>query len=145
ETGHLVFGTLHSSNVVQTITRLLNFFPQSEQPQVRRAIAMHLRAVASQILLPSCREGVSMVPACEIMFVNSIIRRLIIEEQEEKIIKAVQAGRTEGMQDFEASLLELVNNNWITQEVALENAENPHSLEMKLKGIFLSEEGGIIT
>ncbi|MCM8769299.1 MAG: PilT/PilU family type 4a pilus ATPase [Candidatus Omnitrophica bacterium] len=145
ETGHLVFGTLHSSNVVQTITRLLNFFPQDQQPQIRRAIAMHLKAVASQILLPSCRENVSVVPACEIMFNNPIIRRLIIEEQETKIIKAILAGRTEGMQDFETALLNLVNNNWITQEVALENAENPHSLEMKLKGIFLTEEGGIIT
>lgn len=145
ETGHLVFGTLHSSNVVQTVTRLLNFYPQNEQPQVRRAIAMHLKAVASQILLPSCRENVTMVPACEIMFVNPIIRRLILEEKEEKIIKALQAGRNEGMQDFETALFDLVKAGWVTEETALENAENPHSLEMKLKGIFLSEEGGIIT
>ncbi|MCX7705249.1 MAG: PilT/PilU family type 4a pilus ATPase [bacterium] len=145
ETGHLVFGTLHSTNVSQTIGRLLNFFTHPEHPSVRRAIASHLKAVMSQMLLPSCKEGVLLVPAVELMFMNSTISRLIVEEQDEKIIKAIRAGRTEGMQDFEQSLHFLITNGFITREVGLEHAENPQSLDMKLRGISLTEEGGIIS
>ncbi|MGC9065630.1 MAG: type IV pilus twitching motility protein PilT [Candidatus Ratteibacteria bacterium] len=144
ETGHLVFGTLHSSNVSQTINRILNFYPHSEHPSVRRALAGHLKAVMSQMLLPSCKEGILMVPAVELMFMNSTVARLIIEEQESKIVKAIRAARTEGMQDFEQSLYDLITNGFITKEVGLEHAENPHSLDMKLRGISLTEEGGIV-
>lgn len=145
ETGHLVLGTLHSSNVSQTIGRLLNFYPHSEHPSVRRSLATHLKAVMSQMLLPSCKEGILLVPAVELMFMNSTISRLIVEEQDEKILKAIRAGRTEGMQDFEQSLYYLITNGFITREVGLEHAENPQSLDMKLRGISLTEEGGIIT
>ncbi|MCM8815097.1 MAG: PilT/PilU family type 4a pilus ATPase [Candidatus Omnitrophica bacterium] len=145
ETGHLVFGTLHSANVSQTINRILNFFPHSEHPSVRRSIAAHVKTVMSQMLLPSCREEVHLVPAVELMFTNSTISRLIIEEQESKIIKAIRAGKNEGMQDFEQSLYELITKGLITKEVGLEHADNPHSLDMKLRGITLSEEGGIIS
>ncbi len=145
ETGHLVFGTLHSSNVSQTIGRILNFFPHAEHPSVRRAIASHMKAVMSQMLLPSCKEGILLVPAVELMFMNSTISRLIVEEQDEKIVKAIRAGRTEGMQDFEQSLHFLITNGFITREIGLEHAENPQSLDMKLRGISLTEEGGIIS
>jgi len=145
ETGHLVFGTLHSSNVSQTIGRILNFFPHSEHPSIRRALAAHLKAVMSQMLLPSCKEGILLVPAVELMFMNSTIARLIVEEQDSKIVKAIRAGRTEGMQDFEQSLHYLITEGFITKEVGLEHAENPQSLDMKLRGISLTEEGGIIS
>ncbi|HNS31819.1 MAG TPA: PilT/PilU family type 4a pilus ATPase [bacterium] len=144
ETGHLVFGTLHSSNATLTIGRILNFFPQNRQPQIRRDISLHLRAVVSQVLLPSIKPDVNRVPACEIMFVNPLISRLIIEEKDEKIIKAIKAGKEDGMIDFENSMVALVNNGFIDKETALSFAENPQSVEMKLRGIFLSEEGGIV-
>ena len=145
ETGHLVFGTLHSSNATQTIGRLLNFFPQSEHGQLRQSLSMQLKAVVSQMLLPSCREGLSRVPASEIMFVTSPIKRLIAEGHDEKIIKAIKSGIKEwGMQDFEHSLYQLINDGFVTRETALEFADNPHSLEMKLKGFFLDEEGGLV-
>jgi len=145
ETGHLVFGTLHSSNVSQTISRILNFFPHSEHPAIRRAIASHLKAVMSQMLLPCCKEGIHLVPAVELMFMNSTISRLIVEEQDAKIVKAIRAGRTEGMRDFEQSLHYLITEGFITREVGLEHADNPQSLDMKLRGISLTEEGGIIS
>ncbi len=145
ETGHLVFGTLHSSNVSQTIGRILNFFPHTEQTAIRRSLATHLKAVVSQMLLPSCKEQIHLMPAVELMFMNSTIARLIVEEQESKIIKAIRAARTEGMQDFELSLYNLVTNGFITRETSLEHAENPQSLDMKLRGISLSEEAGIIS
>ncbi|MCM8764043.1 MAG: PilT/PilU family type 4a pilus ATPase [Candidatus Omnitrophica bacterium] len=145
ETGHLVFGTLHSANVSQTIGRILNFYPHSEHPSVRRSMATHIKAIMSQMLLPSCKEGLHLVPAVELMFTNSTISRLIIEEQDAKIIKAIRAGRTEGMQDFEQSLHYLITEGFITKEVGLEHADNPQSLDMKLRGISLTEEGGIIS
>ncbi|MBN1444644.1 MAG: PilT/PilU family type 4a pilus ATPase [Candidatus Omnitrophica bacterium] len=145
ETGHLVFGTLHSSNASSTISRLLNFFPQERQPQVRKNISMHLRAVVSQLLLPSVKEEVQRVPACEIMFVSPLISRLISEGKDDKILKAMKAGKAEGMQDFEDALIDLVHREFIDEETALKFVENPQSLEMKLKGIYLSEEGGIVS
>jgi twitching motility protein PilT len=145
ETGHLVFGTLHSSNASLTIGRVLNFFSQERQPQVRRDLSLHLRAVLSQILLPSIKEELHRIPACEIMYNNPLISRLIAEGKDGKIPNAIKSGRTEGMQDFEDSLTELVNKNYIDEETALKHAENPQSLEMKLKGIFLSQEGGIVS
>ncbi|MCM8820948.1 MAG: PilT/PilU family type 4a pilus ATPase, partial [Candidatus Omnitrophica bacterium] len=145
ETGHLVFGTLHSSNVSLTISRILNFFTQERHHQIRRGLSMHLRAVVSQLLLPSINPDIHIIPACEIMFVNPLISRLIMEGKDDKIIKAIKSGKSEGMQDFEDALVELVNKNLISEEIAIKYAENPHSLEMKLKGIYLSEEGGIVT
>lgn len=145
ETGHLVFGTLHSTNATLTIGRILNFFPTERQPQIRKDLSLHLKAVVSQLLLPSIREDVKRVPACEVMFVNSLISRLIAEGQDEKIIKGIKSGKEEGMQDFEDSLYDLVQRGFIDEETALKYAENPHSLEMKFRGIFLSEEGGIVT
>jgi len=144
ETGHIVFGTLHSSNVTLTIGRILNFFPQTKQSQVRRDLSLHLRAVVSQLLLPSVNPDLQRVPACEIMFVNPLISRLIVEEKDDKIIKAIKSGKEDGMIDFENSLVNLVNNGFIDKETALNFAENPQSVEMKLRGIFLSEEGGIV-
>ncbi|MCM8829362.1 MAG: PilT/PilU family type 4a pilus ATPase, partial [Candidatus Omnitrophica bacterium] len=135
ETGHLVFGTLHSANVSQTIGRILNFYPHSEHPSVRRSMATHIKAIMSQMLLPSCKEGLHLVPAVELMFTNSTISRLIVEEQDAKIVKAIRAGRTEGMQDFEQSLHYLITEGFITREIGLEHADNPQSLDMKLRGI----------
>ncbi len=145
ETGHLVFGTLHSSNASLTISRLLNFFPQEQHPQVRKNISMHLRAVVSQLLLPAINPEVHRVPACEIMFVNPLISRLILEGKDDKLLRAIKAGKADGMQDFDEALINLVNKEFITEETAMKFTENPHSLEMKLKGIYLSEEGGIVS
>ncbi len=145
ETGRLVLGTIHSADATQTIGRILNFFPPSEQPQIRKTLSLQLRAVFSQILVPSCKEGVGIVPACEIMFVTPTIMRLIAEGKDEKIIKAIKSGVKDGMQDFELALYDLIKKGFITKETGMCFADNPSSLEMKLKGIFLTEEGAILT
>jgi len=145
ETGHLIFGTLHSSNASVTISRLLNFFPQERHTQVRKNISMHLRAVVSQLLMPALNPELHIVPACEIMFVSPLISRLISEGKDDKLVKAIKAGKSEGMQDFDDALIDLVNREYISEETAMKFTENPHSLEMKLKGIYLSEEGGIVS
>lgn len=145
ETGYLVFGTLHSNNVIQTITRILSFFPNEQHHELRQDLSVHLKAVISQMLLPSCKKDIMKVPACEIMFQNPTISRMIAEGQEKKIIQAITGAIVgEGMQDFERTLVDLVNNKFIDRETALAHAENPESLEMKLKGIFIKEGGGIM-
>lgn len=145
ETGRLVLGTIHSTNATQTIGRILNFFPQNEQPQVRKNLSLHLKAVISQMLIPSCKEGITLVPACEVMFVNPTISRLIAEGTDEKIIRAIRSGvKEEGMQDFEQALIDLINAGMITKETGLQYTESPQSMEMKLKGIFLNDSGSII-
>jgi len=145
ETGHLIFGTLHSSNAVQTVQRILNFFPQSSHAEARKSLSAQLKAIVSQMLIPACREDVHIVPACEILFVNPTIQRLIAEGQDEKILRAMKAGKDEGMVDFDQALVQLVHDGFVKDEVALQFTDNPQGLEMKLKGFVLSDEGGLIT
>lgn len=145
ETGHLVFGTLHSIDATQTIGRILNFYPQQEHGQIRKSLGLQLRATLSQMLLPSSREDIARVPACELMFTNQTIRSLIMKGEDERIIRAIKAGiKEQGMFDFEHSLYLLAGQGLISEEVALEYAPNRESLQMKFRGIFLSEEGGLV-
>lgn len=145
ETGHLVFGTLHSSSVANTIGRILNFFPEEMHLQVRKNLAAHIRTIISQMLLPSSKEAIPVVPICEILFRTPTVIRLILEGGDAKLLKALKAGKSEGMQDFEQALIQRVHEGFITEETAFRYADNPHSLEMKLKGIYLNEEeGGLI-
>lgn len=146
ETGRLVLGTIHSTNVIQTIERILSFFPQNEQAQARKNLSRSLKAVISQMLIPSCKEGMNLAPACEIMFVNPTISRLIAEGADDKIIQAIKSGAKEGgMQDFEQALIDLINKGIITKETGLQYTESPQSMEMKLKGIFLNTAGSLLS
>ena len=141
ETGHLVFGTLHSNNCAQTIQRILDMFPQEERELVRQTFALTIRAVISQNLLPGLRPDVQRLPAIEIMINTPIIRKLISEEREADIPMAIQASQSEGMQDFTESLRKLVEEEYIDLKVALEYAPNVEELKMALKGIRSSSSG----
>ena len=141
ETGHLVFGTLHSNNCAQTIQRILDMFPQDERDQVRQTFAMTIRAVISQNLLRGIRPDVPRLPAIEIMINTPIIRKLISEEREADIPTAIRAGQSEGMQDFTESLRVLIEEEYIDLKLALEYAPNVEELKMALKGIRSSSSG----
>jgi twitching motility protein PilT len=141
ETGHLVFGTLHSNNCAQTIQRILDMFPQEERELTRQTFAMTIRAVISQQLLPGIRPDVPRLPAIEIMINTPIIRKLISEEREADIPAAIRAGQSEGMQDFIDSLHKLVEEEYIDLKVALKYAPNVEELKMALKGIRSSTSG----
>ncbi|MCD6174547.1 MAG: PilT/PilU family type 4a pilus ATPase [Planctomycetes bacterium] len=141
ETGHLVFGTLHSNNCAQTIQRILDMFPQEERELTRQTFAMTIRAVISQNLLPGIRPDVLRLPALEIMINTPIIRKLISEEREADIPAAIRAGQHEGMQDFIDSLHKLVEEEYIDLKVALKYAPNVEELKMALKGIRSSASG----
>lgn len=141
ETGHLVFGTIHASSAATTIGRILDLFPSEMHPALRSAIAFNMRGIVAQKLLPSIKPGVSRVPTVEIMTFNSTVRKLILEERDDKLPDAIRIGAGEGMQDFTMSLTSLVNNDLIDRTVALEVAPNVEALKMALKGIAVSQPG----
>jgi twitching motility protein PilT len=141
ETGHLVFGTIHASGAPSTIGRILDLFPQTMHPALRSAIAMNMKAIVGQKLLPSIKPGVGRVPTVEIMIFNSIIRKLVLEEKDEKLADAIRMCEKEGMQDFTMSLKSLVDLELIDRATAFEVAPNVDALRMALKGIEVRAPG----
>lgn len=141
ETGHLVFGTIHASTAPSTIGRILDLFPSNMHKAIRSALAFNMRGIVAQKLLPSILPGVQRVPTVEIMTFNPTVRKLILEEQDEKLGDAVRIGAQEGMQDFTMSLKTLVQAKKIDRATAFEVAPNIEALKMALKGIEVKEPG----
>jgi len=139
ETGHLVFGTIHSSTAPSTIGRILDLFPQSMHAPIRSALAFNMKGIVAQKLLPSIKAGVGRVPTCEIMTFSPTVRKLLLDEQDEKLPDAIRIGKEEGMQDFTMSLRDLVERDMIDRATAFEVAPNPEALKMALKGILLKD------
>jgi len=143
ETGHLVFGTIHASTGPSTIGRILDLFPQDMHKQLRSALAFNMKAIIAQKLLPSILEGVQRVPTCEIMIFTPTVRKLLLEEQDQKLADAIRIGYQEGMEDFTLNLKNLVEKRMIDRATAFEVAPNPEALKMALKGISVKETGMI--
>ena len=141
ETGHLVFGTIHASTAPSTIGRILDLFPQAMHAAIRSNLAFNMKAIIAQKLLPSIKPGVQRVPTCEIMTFSPIVRKLILEEMDEKLADAIRIGEREGMQSFTASLKGLVQGRLIDRPTAFEVAPNAEALKMALKGIEVKEPG----
>ena len=141
ETGHLVFGTIHASSAPSTIGRILDLFPANMHKAIRSALALNMKGIVAQKLLPSILPGVQRVPTCEIMIFNSIVQKLVLEEHDEKLADAVRIGAQEGMQDFTMSLKSLVQAKKIDRATAFQVAPNIESLKMALKGIEVKEPG----
>ena len=143
ETGHLVFGTIHSSSSAGTITRILELFPDEAREMVRTSLVFNLQAIVCLKLLPGIRPDVPRIPAVEIMIANSTIRKMIGEERDNEIGAVIRGSFHEGMVDFTESLRKLVDEEYISVKTALTAAPNPDELKMRLKGITVSG-GGII-
>ncbi|MGH7145235.1 MAG: type IV pilus twitching motility protein PilT [Planctomycetota bacterium] len=144
ETGHLVFGTIHSSSAAQTISRVLDYFPQDKHHYVRQQLFFNLRAVIVQRLLRGIRPNTPRVPAVEIMYANSTIKKLINESEDHKIPDVIRGSTKDGMQDINQSLTELVLKKFVDKAEAMESSPNPGALEMALKGITLGGDSGRI-
>ncbi|NLF09213.1 MAG: PilT/PilU family type 4a pilus ATPase [Pirellulaceae bacterium] len=141
ETGHLVFGTIHASTAASTIGRILDLFPQAMHSAIRSALVFNMRAIIAQKLLPSIKAGVGRVPTCEIMTFSPTIRKLLLEQQDDKLADAIRISKDAGMQDFTMSLKDLVEREMIDRPTAFEVAPNAEALKMALKGIDLREAG----
>ncbi|TVL99624.1 MAG: twitching motility protein PilT [Candidatus Brocadia sp. WS118] len=115
ETGHLVFGTLHTSSAPKTVDRIIDVFPPNQQEQVRTMFSESLQAVITQQLVKK-KDGTGRVAALEIMIGTSAVRNLIRENKIAQIPSSIQTGRQHGMQTMDQSLVELCQKGLITKE-----------------------------
>lgn len=140
ETGHLVFGTLHTNSAVQTISRLINVFSADRQNQIRQLLSFVLVGVIAQQLLPHA-SGRGRVMAMEIMRSNNAIKNLIREEKTEQVYSIMQTGQEEsGMQTLNQCLLQLVKDGKITDDVAIESATVPEELVRMVVGAGIQSD-----
>ncbi|MBT8129450.1 MAG: type IV pilus twitching motility protein PilT [Gammaproteobacteria bacterium] len=122
ETGHLVFGTLHTSSAAKTIDRIVDVFPAAEKEMVRSMLSESLRAVISQTLMKKIGGG--RVAAHEIMLGTPAIRNLIRENKIAQMYSAIQTGQSIGMQTLDQNLQEMLNRGMISKEEAIKKAAN---------------------
>ena len=125
ETGHLVFGTLHTSSAAKTIDRVVDVFPAAEKSMIRTMLSESLRSVVSQTLLK--KTGGGRVAAHEIMIATPAIRNLIREDKIAQMYSAIQTGQKIGMQTLDQCLLDLLNRKVISREQAKERAKMPEN------------------
>lgn len=122
ETGHLVFGTLHTNSATKTINRIIDVFPADEKSMVRSMLSESLQAVIAQSLLK--QNGGGRVAALEIMMCTGAIRNLIREDKIPQMYSSIQTGQAKGMQTLDQHLTELVSRNVISKHIAHEAAIN---------------------
>ncbi len=126
ETGHLVFGTLHTVSAAKTVDRIIDVFPGDEKEMVRAMLSESLQAVISQTLIKT-RDGEGRIAAHEIMLGTPAIRNLIREAKVAQMYSAIQTGGSVGMQTLDASLMDLVKRNRITMATARAAAKMPEN------------------
>ena len=130
ETGHLVFSTLHTNDAAQTINRIVDSFPGSQQDQIRVQLASSLIGIFSQRLIPRIAGG--LVPAYELLINNSAVSNLIRDKRIHEIPSVIETGLEQGMIDMNRSLARLVQKGEITVENAFTYSSNPKGLERLL-------------
>ena len=138
ETGHLCLATIHTNNAYQAIERIVNFFPEELAGQVRLNLAMNLKAIISQRLIPGVNN--ELVPAVEIMLNQGLVRELILKGEITKIKDVMEQNNNLGMCTFDQSLLGLFQRGLIAEETAMTNSDRPSDLKIKLQQIKLSAQ-----
>lgn len=123
ETGHLVLSTLHTNNAAQTIDRIIDTFPPSQQDQIRVQLAASLAGIFSQRLVPRISGG--LIPAYELLINNDAVSNLIREKRSQEINAVIETGSESGMIDMNRSLAELVRRGEVTPENAIARSLNP--------------------
>jgi twitching motility protein PilT len=133
ETGHLVLSTLHTVDAVETINRIVDFFPANQHRQARITLAGSLKGTICQRLVPTA-DGASRVPALEVMIVNGRIQQTIIDPAKgADIAQVIREGEYYGMQTFDQSLVSLLEQSVIDLRAATESSSNPHDLRVALQ------------
>jgi pilus retraction protein PilT len=134
ETGVLVLSTLHTVNAAQTVERVINFFPPHQHEEVRTQLSSLLKGIISLRLLPR-KDGPGRVPAYEVMLLTPTISRLIREGKVWEITPFIEDGTIFGMQSFNQSLVKLVREGKVSEEVAANYADNKDEFILALRGI----------
>lgn len=122
ETGHLVIATMHTTDAIKSITRVVDSFHPDKQPQIRTMLAESLQAVFSQLLLP-CTDGKSRALAYELLFINPAVANMIREKKTFQIPSILQTGRAQGMMSLSQSVGDLVRAGKVAKDVAAKYAE----------------------
>jgi twitching motility protein PilT len=128
ETGHLAFATLHTNDALQTMNRIIDVFPASQQDQVRTQLSFVLEGVCVQQLIPRS-DGGGRVMAMELMLMNPAIRALIRSQKLEQIPSMIEIGTGEGMMTMNQSMLQLYHRNVISLDMAMKLSSNPEGLQ----------------
>ncbi len=131
ETGHLVFGTLHTQDAPQTIDRMIDVFPTTQQEQIRVMLASTLEGVVTQQLVVNA-QGTGRVPCAEVLMCTSAIRNLIRQSKTHQIYSLMQVGATFGMQTMDQALAKLVKDGVITESIAYDRSQNEEDLRNHL-------------
>ncbi len=131
ETGHLVFGTLHTQDCPQTIDRMIDVFPTNQQEQIRVMLAATLEGVVTQQLIVNA-DGTGRVPCSEVLVVTSAIRNLIRQSKTHQIYSVMQVGGSFGMQTMDQGLAKLVRDGLITESIAYDRSSNEEDLRNHL-------------
>ncbi len=128
ETGHLVFGTLHTNSASKTIDRLIDIFPSGQQAQVRTMLSESIEGVVAQTLLPA-KDGKGRVAALEVLVGVPALRNLIREDKTAQILSVIQTGAQHGMVSLDQSLRDLVMQGKLSRDVAMSKSSNPRLFE----------------
>jgi len=132
ETGHMVFSTVHTTDAVKTINRIVSVFPAEEQTAVRLRLAESLAATVSQRLLPR-QDGAGLVVACEVMLCTGTVKEVIADPRSGSLTDVIEQGRLQyGMQSFDQHLVSLFKSQVITKETALRASSKPADFERNL-------------
>ena len=131
ETGHLVFGTLHTTGSARTVNRMIDAFPANQQEQIRAQLSVSLVAVISQVLMPKAGKR-GRVAAFEVMINTSAVQNLIRKNETNKIQSTIQTSRRMGMVTLDDFILDLLSKGEIERQVALDYAQDPRDLESRL-------------
>ena len=132
ETGHLCLATLHANSANQALDRVINFFPEERRAQLLMDLSLNLRAMISQRLIPK-QDGKGRAAAVEIMLNTPLISDLIFKGEVSEIKENMKKSRNLGMQTFDQALFDLYENNVITYEDALRNADSVNDLRLQIK------------
>ena len=143
DTGHLVLTTLHTLNAIETISRIISFFPPHQHQQVRLLLAGTLKVIISQRLLPRA-QGQGRVPAVEILVNTAAVRECLLDpDKTSQIHDLIESGSVEyGMQSFDQSMMKLYSSGLISYEEATSQADNPEDFQLRVKGIVGASERG---
>lgn len=136
DTGHLVLTTLHTLNAVETISRMVNFFPPHQHSQIRLLLAGTLKSIISQRLVPRCDQP-GRIPVCEILMSTGAIRECLIDETKTRDIhELIEDGQTQyQMQSFDQAIMQAYRSGVIDYDTAIRNASNADDFDLRASGI----------
>ncbi len=140
ETGHLVFATLHTADTMQSLTRILEFFPREQHDFIRSSLANSVKAITAQRLIPAIDPQLSRVPATEVLLAEPIVKEKIRVGEDNDLPEVIIGGKESGMHNFTMSLAELVEKDLVYMDTALEYAPNREQLTSQIRGIKTSAQ-----